>query len=313
MNQRRRARVVLAVLVLVSLVLVTVDFRTEDGPVDGLRGIATRVFGPLQSAASTVVDPVSRFVANIGDLAGTFEENQQLRDRVEVLEERRRSVEDLERENGELRALLDMAEGAGWDSVTAETISLGPSNYEWTITIDVGTDDGVAEDMAVVDGDGLVGRVVLAERSTSRVLLLIDSNFASAARLAGSGEIGDVGGRGSQLLQLDFVDPDAVVDQGDEVVTSAYRFGVFPPGIPIGVVEAPAQERSDLVRSVEVRPYVDFTSLSSVLVVRTSPQDIPADVPLQPQRDLDPPQLVPDPTPEPVPSPGDGASDGASA
>lgn len=300
----------LAVLVLVSLALVTVDFRTEDGPVDGLRGLATRVFGPLQSGASDVVAPVARFFGNVGDLASTFEENDALRDQVAALEERRRAVEAIEAENDELRNLLDMAAGADWDTVTSRAIAIGPSNYEWTITIDVGTDDGVAEDMPVVDGDGLVGKVVLADRSTSRVLLTIDSNFASAAKLADSGEIGDVGGRGSELLQFELVDPDVTVEAGDVVVTSAYQYGVFPAGIPIGVVEVTDEARTELTRSVRVRPYVDFTSLGTLLVLRTVPEVVPPEIPRVPARDLDPPQLVPDPTPEPSPSPSPTEAEG---
>lgn len=313
MNQRRRARVVLAVLVLVSLVLVTADFRSDEGgPLDGVRRVATAVFAPVQASATAVVEPVGRFFTGVGDLATTFEDNQRLRERVAELEERRRSTDDVARENDELRALLGMQEGRGWETVSATTIGIGPSNYEWTITIDVGTEDGVAEDMAVVDGDGLVGRVVLAERSTSRVLLTIDPNFAAAARVAGNGEVGNLSGRGSELLLLDLLDPGAEVGPGDEVVTSSYAFGVFPPGVPVGVVEALDEETPDLTRSVRVRPYVDFTSLGALLVVRTFPEDEPPEVPLAPERDLDPPQLVPDDEPddEPDEQPGDSGQDG---
>jgi len=299
MNQRRRARVVLAALVLVSLVLVTADFRSDEGgPLDGVRRVATAVFAPVQASATAVVEPVARLLGGIGDLASTFEDNQRLRDRVAQLVERRRSTEDVERENDELRALLEMREGRGWETVTATTIGIGPSNYEWTITIDVGTEDGVSEDMAVVDGDGLVGRVVLADRSSSRVLLTIDPNFASAARVAGNGEVGNLSGRGSELLLLDLLDPGAAVGPGDEVVTSSYAFGVFPAGVPVGVVEDLEQETPDLTRSVRVRPYVDFTSLGTLLVVRTFPVEEPPEVPLSPGRELDPPQLVPDEEPE---------------
>jgi len=299
MNQRRRARVVLAALVLVSLVLVTADFRSDEGgPLDGVRRVATAVFAPVQASATAVVEPVARLLGGIGDLASTFEDNQRLRDRVAQLVERRRSTEDVERENDELRALLEMREGRGWETVTATTIGIGPSNYEWTITIDVGTEDGVSEDMAVVDGDGLVGRVVLADRSSSRVLLTIDPNFASAARVAGNGEVGNLSGRGSELLLLDLLDPGAEVGPGDEVVTSSYAFGVFPAGVPVGVVEDLEQETPDLTRSVRVRPYVDFTSLGTLLVVRTFPVEEPPEVPLSPGRELDPPQLVPDEEPE---------------
>ena len=160
MNQRRRARVVLAVLVLASLVLVTADFRTEGGPLDGLRGAATSVLEPVQRGLSAVASPVVDVFTNAGELWSIRADNEQLRDRVEALEERQLSTDAIERENDRLRALLELREANDWETVTASTVAFTPSNFEWTITIDVGAADGVEEDMPVVEGSGLVGKVI---------------------------------------------------------------------------------------------------------------------------------------------------------
>ncbi len=104
MFERRRARVLLAVLTLVALVLLTVDARAgRSGPLARVRdGIAT-VFGPVQDGLATVLRPVGQAFDNVGDLFRLREENTRLEARLEELEQRRRSFSDLERENEELR------------------------------------------------------------------------------------------------------------------------------------------------------------------------------------------------------------------
>lgn len=318
MNQRRRARVVLAILVLASLVLVTADFRTEGGPLDGLRGVATSVLEPVQRGLAVVVRPVVDVVSDVGDIWSVYGDNQQLRDRVEALEQRQLSAEAIQRENDRLRALLDLREANDWDTVTADTVAFTPSNFEWTITIDAGADDGVAEGMPVVEGAGLVGKVIQVTPGSSRVLLAIDPNFSAATRSATEGDVGVVTGQGSELMRMLADDPSADLAAGDEVVTNNYEFGIFPHGIPVGVVEAPQDQASQLSESVLVRPFVDFNQLAQVMVIRSFPTDAPPDVPDFPERDLDPEQLVPDeqPAEEPpveAPSPAGEEPEGTQA
>jgi rod shape-determining protein MreC len=272
--QRRRARVLLVLLVLSALVLVTVDFRAGDeGPLHRLRGTTTAVFGPIQDGLVTVLRPIGDVAGGIGDVFRTRSENAQLRAEVESLQERRRSTTDLERENAELRGLLAMRDRGGLETIAARTVALGPSNFEWTITIDVGSDQGVARDMPVINGDGLVGRIIQVTPNASRVLLTIDPNFGAAARLSRSGETGFVDGRGGEPMVFRPLDPEVDVEVGDEIVTSTYQGGIFPGGIRIGTVSAVDDEASRLAREIQVRPYVDFTRLHHVLVVVNSPVD----------------------------------------
>ena len=268
MFQRRRARLLLAVLVLVAFALVTIDFRGgEDSPLERLRGGATAVLRPVQDGVDRLVRPFTDGAGTVRDLVAVRAENRELRERVAVLEERRRVAEDLERENAELRDLLAIADRTTLDTVTARVVALAPSNFEWTITVDVGSDDGVARGMPVLDGDGLVGRVIQVTPSASRVLLAIDPSFSAAARSATSGEVGVLDGRGGDPMVFRLLDPLATVEVGDPVVTSSFQGGVFPAGIPIGTVSAVGARTSPLVQEVQVNPYVDFTRLHHVLVV----------------------------------------------
>jgi rod shape-determining protein MreC len=311
--QRRRARVLLAVLVVAALVLVTIDFRSGDeGPVASARGGLTAVLAPVQDGIATLIRPITDAAGNVGDLFAVRAENQRLRAENERLRERRRSVTDLERENDELRELLGLADQLQFDTIGARTVALAPSGFEWTMTIDVGSDDGIERDMPVINGDGLVGRVIQTTSSASRVLLAIDPNFSAAARSARTGEIGAVDGRGGEPMSLRPLDPDADLQLGDEIVTSAYQGGIFPGGIPIGTVSAVGESGNRLVQEVQVSPFVDFTRIHHVLVVTSAPvEEIP---PLSDLQDLEfePPPGPPtvDRTPEGEDGEEDGGEDG---
>lgn len=316
MFQRRRARLLLALLVAAAIALVTVDFRSGgDGGLDRLRGTATAVLRPIQDGVGVLVRPFSEGAAAIGDLFAIRSDNRDLRTRVAELEERRRVFDDLERENAELRALLAIAGRTELDTVTARVVALAPSNFEWTITIDVGSREGVQRGMPVINGDGLVGRVIQVTGEASRVLLAIDPSFSAAARTARDGEVGVLDGRGGDPMDLRLLDPAAVVEVGDAVTTSSYQGGVFPAGIPIGTVSQVGEDGSPLTREVQVNPYVDFTRLQHVLVVfSTEVEDIPpfeGSEGLQFRRPPVPPLLEPDgPTPEGQGAGTDGAADG---
>lgn len=295
MYQRRRARILLAVLVLVALALITIDFRADaDGPLDRLRGVASSVLRPFQDGVSTIVRPIGNLGSNVSELFSIRSDNHRLREQVDQLQQRRRSVTDLERENEELRALLGLHDRDEMETVPARTVALAPSNFEWTITIDVGSDDGVEPFMPVINGHGLVGRVYQVEANASRVLLTIDPTFSAAVRTASTGEVGTLDGRGGEPLRFRALDPDAEIEPGEEIVTSGYRGGVFPAGIPIGTVSEVDETASRLAREASVNPYVDFTRLGHVLVIVHAPVDeLPpfddAELP-----DLDPPATDPD-------------------
>lgn len=270
MQQQRRARTLLVVLLFTALVLITIDFRGgDDGPADRLRNGVTVIMRPIQEGVATLVRPFGDLGGGVRDVLATRAENQRLRDELADLEVRRSSSVDLQRENQQLRQLLDMRDRTALDTVAARTVALAPSSFEWTITIDVGTADGIERDMPVVDGDGLVGRVIQVTPDASRVLLAIDPNFSAASRTARVGEIGSIDGRGGDPMVMRPLDPDADIEVDDELVTSSYQGGVFPAGIPIGTVSEVVDTGSRLTREVLVSPFVDFTRLDHVLVVLT--------------------------------------------
>lgn len=297
MRDRHRSPTLLAVLVLVSLVLLTVDYREGDGgAIATVQRGATAVFGPVQEGFAAVVQPVGGFVSSIAEIGRLQAENDALNAELERLREGRVSVADLERENRELREQLAMAERHGFTTTAARVIAQPPGAFEWSVLIDAGADNGLREGMAVVNEQGLVGKVVQVTRRNARVRLLTSPQAGYVVRIAATGEEGFLAGRGARPFQLDMTDAEAEVEDGAEVVTHAFTGSMIPDGIPVGeVAEHPqTDEAGGAVRSV--RPYVDFSRLVLVQVVLDAPAQPdhldPEDVL---RSDPPPPPVVPDP------------------
>lgn len=275
---RRRVWGLFVALVLTALALITFDFRDEgEGPTDAGRDAAASGLAPFETAVSRALSPLRRLGDGVVDLFATRSENQRLRAEVEELRERRRAFADLEREVDELRSLLGFRDAAELVTVPARVIAVSPSNFEWTLTIDAGEDDGVERGMAVVAAEGLIGRVLTTTPRASRVLLVVDPNFSVAARSVATAALGLVDGGGSEPMRFAPLDPRQLVDVDDEVVTATFPGSAIPSGLPIGRVVAQDDRSSRLSSAYDLLPFVDVTRLDHVLVVRSGPaDDVPA-------------------------------------
>lgn len=298
----------LAVLVLVSLILLTVDYRQGgDGAVAALqRGVVT-VFSPVQEGFAAAVRPIGGLFGSISDLGNLREENAALSEELERLREHRVSIAELERQNSELRQQLAMRDNLGFTTTGAQVIAQSPGIFEWSVLIDAGADNGLRQGMAVLNEEGLVGKVVQVTPTNARVQLVSSPQAGYIVKIAQTGEEGFLSGRGTRPYQLDMADAEAEIEPGVEVVTHAFEGSSIPPGIPVGEIEEHPKTEEAGGAVVSVRPYVDFSRLGSVQVVLDAPQqptDLDADQLIE---DPDPPRPPP---PPPPPGPDQPAPDG---
>jgi rod shape-determining protein MreC len=267
----RRARVVFIALMLAAVTVVTLDFRQRpDGPVEQVQRGVLGVFAPVQRAVSAVFSPVGDLLGGIGGLGKVRRENRELREEVERLRAAERGYQDLLTENEQLRGSLAMAKRCGCKTIGAQVIARSGSNFQWSVTIDAGSGEGIRKDMAVLNADGLVGRVVQVSDGYANVLLLNDPSSGVAATLAGNKATGLLRGQGDGDLELELLQAGARVKAGDPVVTQGYQQGVFPAGIPVGVVTS--SQGGGLVRRAGVRPFADTETLDVVAVVLAKPE-----------------------------------------
>lgn len=299
MNDTRRTRAVLGVLLLVSLALITIDYRGgAHSPLRGLRDFGEAIFGPIESAAAAVVRPVGHAFAAVIGAPGAHDridrldrENAQLRQQLRADQMDRGRAQQLDR-------LLGTAGLGGYRIVTSQVIAAG-EGLERTVSIDAGSSDGVRPDMTVIAGDGLVGRVARVGPASSTVLLLTDATSSVGGRLEGSNEIGVVqgGGRsGEAPLTFQLLDSNAPIQSGQRIVSFGSQGDrPYVPGVPIGTVTRIERTPGALTRTVRVRPFVRYTTLDVVGVVVAAPTRNPRDAVLPPK-----PSAPPTPPPGPA-------------
>ena len=104
----------------------------------------------------------------------------------------------------------------------------------------------------------------------AKVMLLVDPRHSVGSRLTNSGETGVITGRGQDNPRMELLDPTVEVSHGEEVVTSGYDKGIYPPGIPIGRIDKAQEARDGLTQSATVEPFVAFSRLDFVRVLLDS-------------------------------------------
>jgi len=265
-----RGRLLLLIFIALSIVIITLDFRQgQGGPLARAKDISVAVVAPIQKGLTTIFRPVGNFFASIGELGRLRGENQRLKAELDSIEQEIAEAEALQDEIVTLTDLHDLDEPwIAMDDVTAQVIGYSPSNYRWARFIDKGRADGIRTDMAVVNAQGLVGKVISVTEHTSEILLLIDPRAAAGARIEERRDTGQVQGNGeSEGLSLELIDSISDVFEGDLVITSGYDQGIFPPGIPIGEIEEIAGDVRRPDQQIVVDPFVDFTALDYVKVL----------------------------------------------
>jgi len=287
-KQVRRRRLVLALLVGVSLILLTEYFgESPSSPLHSVqRGIA-EVLSPIQEGASKVLTPVR-------DVAGWFSDTFNARSRASRLQKQVASLtQQLDAAKRQLildaqtsqQATRDAADNLDrYKPVTANVIGRDPTLWYATVEIDKGSTDGVSLDDPVVADGALVGKISNVSSTVSFVTLLTDHTFAVAAQVLDSkGDTGvmvpKIGDPNQMLLQYLPKPPpgQAGPSYGNQVVTAGFavpgkpQYGsLYPPGIPIGTVSNANQ--NDLLNNgqIQVSPAADLRHFATVQVL-TSP------------------------------------------
>lgn len=275
---RRRGGRFTALLVGTALSMISVDLRADgSSPFDPLRSVAAAAFGPVERGVGALA--ISTAAGDAMADSGTAA----LRAEVDTLTAQLRRSETDRRRVAELDALLRLSGAGQYRTVPALVVAFAPAEQaERTVTIDAGRLDGVATDMTVVNGAGLVGRVVATTSTTATVQLAIDSRAQLGVRLEGSLQLGVARGDGATLgvELLDRLEPFVA---GDRVVTFGSPDGrPYVAGVPVGELSRVRGDVGAPTRSAVLTPYVDFSALDLVGVVVEPPRTDPRDAVLPP-------------------------------
>jgi len=278
MRDSGRARLVLALLFLTSFSFLLIGIRSgEAGVVSAARTITLKVTGPIQNGATALGESfrviginLSRITSRDIELEALKRENAELKFKLD-------QTKDLRRRSIALDQILRIVPPQNYKVIPAQVISIGnAADFRWTITIDVGSKDGISLDSTVVSGTGLVGRVIQVSEDFAIASLLIDSNVRVGVRVEGSAEIGYLSGTGViDKLSLQLFDPYAKMPIGARILSWGSETGKpYMPGLQIGRIASVDGEAGQLNRTATVIPSADVSNLDLVGVVVSAKREV---------------------------------------
>jgi rod shape-determining protein MreC len=224
--------------------------KADTALIERLRLQVGDVVGPILGVLSEPVDTLVAGIAQVRRLANLNEENAQLREDRERLLRWRSVAQRLEVENAELRRLLNFVPEPEASSISARVVADLSGAFAQSRLLNAGSAAGVKKDQLVLTGEGLVGRVIGVSQRASRVLLITDISsripvFAGPSRVRAM-----LAGDNTDRPKLIHLVAGETIKPGDEVVTSGIA-GVFPPGLPVGVVGEVDEARISITPNVE--------------------------------------------------------------
>lgn len=233
----------------------------------------------LQKLVIEALCPVMSFVQNISTSADQFirqyiwlrqvrSENERLREKLARLQQQVTDYHEAYIENLRLRRLLDFKNTIQAETIAARVVLHAPTGWFETLIVDKGSNDGVASDMALVNDEGVVGRVLSVSDRYSQVLLITDPESAVDALIQRNRVRGILKGRDLNGCTLHYIRSNLDVQTGDLVVTSG-KDGIFPKGLRLGIVQNVSQDPVNLFLGIEVKPLVRLNTLEEVLILKT--------------------------------------------
>jgi len=263
-----RRRTILILLVLASITLITLDTRGGDKGIGGrVRNTARDVLAPVQDGVDSVIQPIEDWWDGVTRADEIKAENRKLRRELQQARGAAATARASIREIAELKRLSKLPFAGTLHGVNAQVILGSPGNFESTVALDKGTNDGIVVDQPVVSGRGLLGRISRASGERSTVLLLTDRDSGVSVRDAQTGVLGIIDGRPDAEVQTMTLFQDAPVHEGDELVTAGTEGGPFPPDIPVGRVTKVQRRPGDLLPRVTVQLYADAATTDFVRVL----------------------------------------------
>jgi rod shape-determining protein MreC len=277
-KQVRRRRAVLALLVAVSLILLTAYFgESPSSPLHTIQRGIVQVLSPVQEGANTALKPFRDIAGWFSSTFSAKSERDRLKRENAKLQAELGQARSAQIQNAQLARLVGLDNSLGISSyapVGAHVISRDPTFWYVTVEVDKGSADGVSRNDPVIGDGALVGKVSTVTPNTSIVTLITDHSYAVAAQVQNTA--GDTGilvpavGNPNQLL-LQNLDRRAKIDVATQVVTAGFKSGalesLYPPGIPIGQVSSANQDDLLNNQQVKVNPAADLRHLDAVQIL----------------------------------------------
>lgn len=244
-----------------SLISVVVLLTSNEPMLNGLRARSLEI----TSSVEIVFSGLGRYVR-------ALEENEALRTQNVELSNDVALMRASQAENERLQGLLALSDSSEFELVAARVVSKDITQERNTFVLDVGSNDGVETNMAVIDSRGILGKVVFVSENYSKVMSYLNADFFAPVMVYPSNTDGIIGWDGVRFdrLILNHIVLSAQVKRGDAVVTSG-QSAIFQEGYPVGVVDTVYAEPGFSTWTVYVKPAASLDDALHVFVVKSKP------------------------------------------
>ena len=246
-------------LIMVAAAVIVLG-KADQTMFDSLRARLSDDAAPVLDALSRPLSAAAGMVDRVRGVVTMYQDNLRLeRENARLLQWQQVALK-LSADNRSLRGLLKVVPEHAVSYVTARVIANSGGGSVRTVMINAGSGEGLARGQAAITGDGLVGRLTEVGTRAARILLMTDLNSRIPVVVEGSHTNAVLAGDNSERPRLIYVSETGKVKIGDRIVTSG-EGGVFPPGLPVGVIAGLGEE------GARVEPFVELSQLGSVLIV----------------------------------------------
>ena len=268
LREHKTLTVILAILFALIIIITISGNHIGNSTFIGrnIEKISVLIKGPVSGSGNGLKSGLNGII----HFRSILNENEQLKEQISELNREIIQARLTEAELEELRNLSNILGyeniSSNYNYVTADVIGMDGSNWFNLFTINAGTEDGIYKDAVVVNGDGLIGRVLEAGTNWSKIISVIDeSNSVSFKVFRDLSLLGILYGDGAGSLEGYMIDPDAALIEGDVLITSG--IGMYPEGVPIGKVEKIVWNDNTLLKTITIEPSAYFKNLQKVTVL----------------------------------------------
>ena len=275
MYKNKKKGIIGIIITVIILILLVVFTNSNTNQMSYIENVCNVFVMPIQKGFTYLKNKLSGNDAFFADMDTLQAENEELKRKNSELEQSLRELEIIKAENETLKEYVNLKDKyKNYSTIPADVINRDISNYSSTIIINVGSNDGIKEEMTVIADNGLVGHVISVTGNTAKVQTIVDTASAVTSTISTTDDTIVVQGtlESKTTLRATFIPTDAVVLQGDSVETSGIG-GIYPKGIHIGTIKEVVNTNNITDRYAIVETAVDFNKLNTVLVITNSVEE----------------------------------------
>ena len=270
------------VITMVSLIIAflliafSIFVRNDRSTPSFIQNIGNSAAGVVDKVVNAPVEGISRMTGSVSNLTNTYQENAQLKKKLDSMNALQVENETLKQENKQLKQQLSLNKSlTSYTDISAYVISRSPSTWQNQIVISKGSNAGITKGSAVVSDKGLIGRVMEVNKNNSKVELVTTQDDAAdrfAVQLIdnnGQTVNGLITGydTDTNLLVMGQITSKENVKKGTQVITSGLG-GTTPKGLFVGTVEKVVNQQAGLPTKIYIKPAADMTNLNVVTVAK---------------------------------------------